>query len=722
MKATTTKSSITSGRALRALTMLCLLCACGLYGVQTSAQTGMPGRILSSSGSEFGGIIEFNSNGSNVVNLSANTFDTGCTDEPAHKSVHPSATRDGRLLAFSSDRDRTGAVAGSFRIFVMNSDGTGVRQLTTSAGATLPGGTTANDLNPVISPDGSRVAFISERNRPNELVRSIFIVNTDGSGGVRQVTLPQTDTNPSGLVGGDILSVVWSPDGTRLAFKGTRLAADNSNNSPNFHHVIGFINADGTGESILSTVDSVGIVPPLDWSPDGRYIATTRGKEAQGAPAFRVILFDLQANTSREILQEGSIPGGSFNFANSGAFRFSPDSQRLAYTTDTSPVHLVVVDLNGVQQSLGDVPVVINAPLWWQAGAAIATPDRLELIPSTIVSRPSGPSVQLLPTLFDAAGGVIARAATGWTVNCSGGSVRASHQGLVTPSPATDTFSQQLCATNGGKQACVTVLYNPATNKIDEPEFFASYQYFDFLNRTPDAPGLAFWTGNITSCGSNAGCVQVKRINVSAAFFLSIEFQETGFLVHRLYKSAFGDLPGKPVPLRRDEFLPDTQKMGEGVVVNQGDWQQRLEQNKQDFVAAFVTRPRFAAAYPPNMTAAEFVDKLNQNAGSPLDAAERSQLIGELGQTPGDAQKRASVLRKVAEDQTLKDAEFRKAFVLMQYFGYLRRDPDAAPDADFSGYNFWLGKLNEFNGDFRRAEMVRAFIESTEYRGRFGRP
>jgi len=58
--------------------------------------------------------------------------------------------------------------------------------------------------------------------------------------------------------------------------------------------------------------------------------------------------------------------------------------------------------------------------------------------------------------------------------------------------------------------------------------------------------------------------------------------------------------------------------------------------------------------------------------------------------------------------------------VLMQYFGYLRRAPDAAPDSDLSGYNFWLGKLNAFGGDFQQAGMVKAFLASPEYRSRFG--
>jgi hypothetical protein len=56
----------------------------------------------------------------------------------------------------------------------------------------------------------------------------------------------------------------------------------------------------------------------------------------------------------------------------------------------------------------------------------------------------------------------------------------------------------------------------------------------------------------------------------------------------------------------------------------------------------------------------------------------------------------------------------------MQYFGYLRRAPDAVPDADFRGWKFWLDKLNQFNGNFVSAEMVKAFISSDEYRKRFG--
>ena len=130
----------------------------------------------------------------------------------------------------------------------------------------------------------------------------------------------------------------------------------------------------------------------------------------------------------------------------------------------------------------------------------------------------------------------------------------------------------------------------------------------------------------------------------------------------------------------------------------------------------FVTRARFTTALPSSMTPAQFVDKLNQNAGGALSQSERDLLVTSLS---NGSMTRAQVLRAVAEDETLRDNEFRRAFVLFQYFGYLRRNPDDLPDSNFDGYNFWLGKLNQF-GNYQDAEMVKAFILSGEYRHRFG--
>jgi hypothetical protein len=257
-------------------------------------------------------------------------------------------------------------------------------------------------------------------------------------------------------------------------------------------------------------------------------------------------------------------------------------------------------------------------------------------------------------------------------------------------------------------------------NLIDNTTFFVAQHYRDFLNREPDPGGLQFWSNQIESCGADQQCRRVRRVNVSAAFFLSIEFQETGYLVYRMHKAVFGDLPGLPVPVRFNTFQADTSRIGRGVVVGIGDWRTQLEANKQQFAREFVQRPEFQARFPTSMSAAAFVDTLNLNAGSPLTQDERDALVARLAASPGDTQLRAEVLRAVAEDADLKRAEFNKAFVLLQYFGYMRRDPDDAPDADYSGFQFWLAQLNRFNGNFEQAELVRAFIESIEYRVRFG--
>lgn len=257
-------------------------------------------------------------------------------------------------------------------------------------------------------------------------------------------------------------------------------------------------------------------------------------------------------------------------------------------------------------------------------------------------------------------------------------------------------------------------------------DFFVRQHYADFLNRQADALGLAFWKNQIDECTTPA-CRENRRINVSAAFFLSIEFQETGYLVERLYKTAYGDATGTStfggthqlsVPIVRfREFLSDTQQIGQGVVVGQGNWQGQLEANKQALIAEFVLRSRFTTAFPTSMTAAQFVDTLNTNAGNPLSVTERNQLVSDF--TTG-AKTRAQVLRVVAEDSDLFVAETNRAFVLAQFFGYLRRNPNDSPDADYTGYDFWLGKLNQFNGNFVNADMVKAFIVSAEYQRRFG--
>ncbi len=266
-------------------------------------------------------------------------------------------------------------------------------------------------------------------------------------------------------------------------------------------------------------------------------------------------------------------------------------------------------------------------------------------------------------------------------------------------------------------------------NPVKDPNFssdiFVREHYVDFFNREADPAGLGFWKNQIDECTTQE-CREIRRINVSAAFFLSIEFQQTGYLVYKTYQAAYDTHE----TLRLRDFLPDTQEIGRGVVIGQPGADAQLEANKVRFFNDFVQRTKFlaAGAFPTGMTAAQFVDKLNANTyavaggGGALTQQQRDDLVNQLTPNPASAALRASVLRQVAENGVFHSRQFNRAFVLMQYFGYLRRNPNDAPEAnlDFGGYNFWLGKLNQFGGNFVDAEMVKAFITAGEYQQRFG--
>jgi hypothetical protein len=273
--------------------------------------------------------------------------------------------------------------------------------------------------------------------------------------------------------------------------------------------------------------------------------------------------------------------------------------------------------------------------------------------------------------------------------NLAGGAAFAS------PSTATLTITDNLTA--------------PATNVIDDPSDFVRQHYHDFLNREPDPAGLAFWTNQITSCGNDPACINIKRINVSAAFFLSIEFQATGGVAYLTNKLAYG---GMPTYLR---FETDVQALGRNYVFGQPGADNVLETNKAAYFKDYVSRPEFMNTYN-GLSDHAYVNTLILNTGVEFTQPERDALLNGLA---NHTETRATVLRKILEHPGFAQAEFNRMFVLMQYFGYLRRNPNEGQDTDYTGYDFWLSKLNRFNGNFVDAEMVRAFINSIEYRRRF---
>jgi len=280
----------------------------------------------------------------------------------------------------------------------------------------------------------------------------------------------------------------------------------------------------------------------------------------------------------------------------------------------------------------------------------------------------------------------------------------------VTPSranfsftPSVRSFSQLGESTEAAFGA--TLSTSTLANPLDTPEYFVRQHYVDFLNREPDEAGFNFWSDQIIECSTDQNCFERRRENVSAAFFLSIEFQRTGGLVDGVYRAAYGVRPDFA------HFLPDTRTVGHGVQVGIDGWEALLATNTEAFVNSFVNRAEFHLAYD-NLSDSQYVDALISHTGVSFTSAERDELLSGLG---AGSMTRAQALRSIAGNSRFVSAKFNETFVMMEYFGYLRRDADA------SGFAFWLNKLNQFNGNFEQAEMVKAFIVSGEYRDRFPR-
>ncbi|HLN97256.1 MAG TPA: Calx-beta domain-containing protein [Pyrinomonadaceae bacterium] len=634
----------------------------------------------------------------------------------------PTFSPDGSKIAFMTDRD------GNFEIYTMPSGGGVPTRITNNL---------AGDGFPAWSPDGSKIAFVRGDLR-NPSTFEIFVMNADGTNQVRLTNDTVIDGVPS-----------WSPDGSKIVF----MSGGSSVFDPNSFEI--YVMDSAGGNRTRLTNNSIVDGQP-SYSPDGTKILFASG-DALSPNGIEIYVMNANGSNPTQLTS---------NSVTDGFPSWSPDGTKIVFArgtiADESGVELYTMNAGGSNQT----KITNNSSLDWFPDWQFveAPPSQIQLSAATYSGGESGGSISFTVTRtgtttetatimyatsdssganscnlvsvfasercdYETAGGtltfaagetsktvsvlvvddVYAEGSEGFTVTIS--NLTGNGVGLGSPTTATLTITDNDAGSG----------MNPLDNS--DAQFFVRQHYIDFLNREPDGPGFGFWTNQITSCGNDAQCIEIRRINVSAAFFLSIEFQETGYLVYRLYKVAFNPV-GIPVPVRYNEFLADTQQIGKGIVVGQTNWEQQLEANKQAFAAEFVLRLRFTSAFPTTMTPAQFVDKLYQNAGVTPSATERESVIAEFGPATNttDTGARARAVRQVAENATLKQQEFNKAFVLMQYFGYLRRNPFDPPEPtlNFDGYNFWLNKLNQFNGNFINAEMVKAFLVSSEYRHRFG--
>jgi hypothetical protein len=244
--------------------------------------------------------------------------------------------------------------------------------------------------------------------------------------------------------------------------------------------------------------------------------------------------------------------------------------------------------------------------------------------------------------------------------------------------------------------ASISITDNDAATTVNNPSdqaaFFIRQHYIDFLGREPDQAGYPVWQNILNNC--QAGDTACDRVEVSSGFFRSEEFQSRGYFIYRFY-STLGRIP------RYDEFLPELAKVSGFLSPSQ------LEINKGAFLEGFMAAPEFQDKYGSLTDAVGYVDALLRTTGL-LNHPTRETWINALSE---GKMTRAEVLRGLVESSEANIKFYTEAFVVMQYFGYLRRDPDI-------NYLEWIKTMEQMNGDYRT--MINGFVNSAEYRQRFG--
>ncbi|MBA2734412.1 MAG: DUF4214 domain-containing protein, partial [Acidobacteria bacterium] len=237
-------------------------------------------------------------------------------------------------------------------------------------------------------------------------------------------------------------------------------------------------------------------------------------------------------------------------------------------------------------------------------------------------------------------------------------------------------------------------------NPIDCAEFFVRQQYRDFLNREPEQQGLTDWLAILNNCP--AGSIQCDRIEVSSGFFRSPEFRQRGYFPYRFYNVSLGRIPTFA------EFMPDLARVS-GFLT-----EAEMENARQGFIQDFMSRPGFTSIYN-ELSNNDYVQKLFDTAGlSQITIQGSVQTVATMQQAmANEGKSRAQVLREIVESAEVDAKYYVQAFVVMQYFGYLRRDPDAL-------YLDWITTMQGDPNNYR--QMVNGFVNSIEYRSRFGSP
>lgn len=680
-------------------------------------------------------IYVMNANGSNRIRLTNDSLVDGV----------PSWSPDGTKIVFMGGANSV-FNPNSFEIFVMNADGNSRTQLTNNGVA---------DGQPSYSPDGTKILFASgDAMNPNGI--EIFVMNANGSNRTQVTTNAVTDGFPA-----------WSPDGAKIIFASGSISDQNTVE-------LFVMNADGSNRTQL-TNNSV-----LDWFPDWQRVTPVVMSSVQFSSAAysagegdtsTFITVSRTGDTAGTSTVDFASSNGSASQANdyqvaNGTVTFAPGQTSMTF-------RVLLVDDAFIEGN-----ETLNLTLSNPTGAAVGSPSAatLTIVDNDTSNSTSPAAKQFVADLTGThevppnnspakGGGVLQLGAYDTTARVSlifsgltNGELIARIHGPSGPetnappifilpqgSPVVDfavnpnPTSQNVADLKAGLlymnvhgtgpgfpsgEIRGQLLWNP----VEEADFFVRQAYFDFLDRVPDPGGFTFWTDQITQCQSDVECLRRKRVDVSNAFFYEQEFQQTAAYVLRLYRGAYGNTQPFPNP-NSDAAFPNEEKKLPSYAVFVADRARviggaNLAQKQLDLANLFVTRAEFVTRYPASLaTADQFVDALLLTLQNDLGvnlSSQRANLINIYNTQGG----RGAVMYRLADDNAANpianlpfiDAEYNRSFVLGQYFGYLRRNPD------IPGFVFWLGQVNgaPVRDVPKQHAMVCSFITSGEFQFRFG--
>jgi Tol biopolymer transport system component/N-acetylneuraminic acid mutarotase len=647
----------------------------------------------------------------------------------------PAWSPDGTKIAFMSGPNSI-LDPNSFEIYVMKPDGTTRTRLTNN---------TVADGQPAWSPDGTKILFASGdvMNPPG---CEIFVMAADGSQRTQITSNSVTDGFPA-----------WSPDGSRIIVASGNVLKGIT---------VDLFSMKADGSDRIQLTDNLF----LDWFPDWQPVApsgVSNVKFSSGSYAVDEDAGSATINVSRngDLTTPATVDFATSNGTASQVGDYEVASGTLTFAPgETSRTFKVLI----VDDAFGDTREYLNLSLSNAVGTNIIYPEQATLLINDnddIYNFPSPAKKQFVANLtgqevfpptsnvVKGNGGVVLLSADDTTAQVSlifsglTGSETAAHihdQQELFSLPTTNPVTNFVISLNAfevgdlragsdymdvhsssfsGGEIQGQLMWNP----LEEAKFFVNQAYFDFLSRTPDANGLTFWTNQITQCQSDVQCLRNKRVDVSNAFFYEQEFQQSAGYVLRLYRAAYGNNQPFPNP-HPDPNFPNEEKKMPSYVVFGADRARvtggaSLAQKQIDFASLFVQRIEFLNKYPASLaTADQFVDAVLATLQTDLGvnlSGQRANLINVYNTQGG----RSAVMYRLSDDnaagpianQPFIDAEYNRSFVLSQYFGYLRRNPD------IPGFLFWLGQVNSapLRNVPKQHAMVCSFITSSEFQYRF---